>query len=424
MNASLSRIIVEPHRVNGDTLEVAARFESPGAPPQRLWWRLPASWSNAVTPWADPFAIAFLFPMMQAGGEALIEGRVSPSLLASLESYMTVSARWEPNLYKPLIIRAADEIEAPPPATPGDTIMPFSCGVDSSFTALRHHRQLLSRRNHRVAGAVVLNGFDIWLDQHNAPAMYAGVLLRSRTMLGSLNIPCIPMSNNFHELPTTWAHSFGTQLVSGLRLLARRFDAALIPNSEPYSEPLTAWGSTPLTDPFLSSRHFPVIDDGGEASRIDKIELIATWPEALQHLRVCYENQGSDANCCRCEKCIRSVLSFRIAGLPPAHFRARRHQPSDPPRPTHPPDQLRPLARSRPRRRRRGLDRESWVRAMRSAERLCRRRWFLNSIRRPFIPFRDSIRKIFRGSPQLRRQRAQAVSASAASPAQEASNLS
>ena len=412
MNSPQSRVYLEPHRIVGDTLEVAACFESGRSSGRvhRLWWRLPASWRDAVTPWADPFAIAFIFPMMEAGCDVLIEGRVSPSLLGNIETFMAIWQAWEPKLYKPVLIRATEEIEAPPPSAPGETIMPFSCGVDSAYTTLRHHRQLVGRRNRRIGAAVVMNGFDIWLDQPNAAAMYDGVLKRAQAMLGSLSIPCIPMSNNYHELPTVWGNGFGTHLVSGLRLLGARFDAALVPNSAPYAEPITPWGSTPMTDPLLSSRHFTVIDDGGESSRVGKIELIGSWPEALKNLRVCYANPGSHANCCLCEKCVRSILAFRLAGVPlPAAFASdvTNRQISR----VRLPRQLsldlwNELLRAAEHR---GLSREPWVRAMRTARRRYYRRCRLDSLKRPFIPLRNHIRTLFRGSPLSRSERAAAA---------------
>ncbi len=407
-----ARLFLEPQRIVGDMLEVAACFESGRTPGRvhRLWWRLPADWSDAVTSWADPFVIAFLFPMMEEGGDTLVEGCVSPSLLSNLEHYMAIWRAWEPKLYKPVFIHAANEIEAPPPAVTGQTIMPFSCGVDSSYTALRHHRQLVGRRNRRIGAAVVMNGFDIWFDQPNAAAMYDGVLKRAQAMLGSLSIPCIPMSNNYHDLPTIWGHGFGTHLVSGLCLLGAKFDAALIPNSAPYAEPITPWGSTPLTDPLLSSQHFSVIDDGGESSRIDKIALIGSWPEALQHLRVCFENPGNHGNCCRCEKCIRSILAFRLAGVPlPAAFdcdvTTRQIRQVRIPRQINF-DLWNELLRAADQR---GLGREPWVRAMHAAKRQFLKRRLLNALRRPFIPLRNRIRILFRGSPLSRRELAAAA---------------
>jgi hypothetical protein len=76
-----------------------------------------------------------------------------------------------------------------------------------------------------------------------------------------------------------------------------------------------AHGSTPLTDPLLGSDAFSVRHDGAAASRIEKVALVAEWPQALQNLRVCWEGPNKGRNCGRCEKCIRTILDFRVAGL-------------------------------------------------------------------------------------------------------------
>jgi hypothetical protein len=36
----------------------------------------------------------------------------------------------------------------------------------------------------------------------------------------------------------------------------------------------------------------------------------------MKHLRVCWEGEEKDSNCCVCEKCIRNILTFRAMGLP------------------------------------------------------------------------------------------------------------
>jgi hypothetical protein len=64
----------------------------------------------------------------------------------------------------------------------------------------------------------------------------------------------------------------------------------------------------------LSSEAFTVIHDGASDGRVDKINLVAEWPEALAHLRVCWEGHDPDRNCGRCEKCVRTILGFRANG--------------------------------------------------------------------------------------------------------------
>jgi hypothetical protein len=59
-----------------------------------------------------------------------------------------------------------------------------------------------------------------------------------------------------------------------------------------------------------------IVHDGAEATRPEKVAVIADWPEACRYLRVCWESGDPARNCCRCEKCTRTILNFRAAGRP------------------------------------------------------------------------------------------------------------
>ncbi len=388
------RVTLEPLQIEGASLTTAATLEHPDGRRERLWWRLPLEWRDAVTPWADPFVVGFLFPMMSWGRDVMVEGTVSPSLLANLEQYMAMWRAWRPECYQPVKIFAREETESPPPAEPGQTIMPFSCGVDSSFTLYRHCRGLVGRRTRRIAAAMVMHGFDIWLDQDNARSMYDGLLTGARAMVGSQGVPCLSVSSNFHDLPTVWGDSFATHLVSGLRLLAGRFGAALLANDVAYPRMGVVWGSHPICNLFLGSRHFQVIDDGGEASRCEKLPLLAEWPEAMRHLRVCYANPGSHANCCRCEKCIRTMLSFRAMGvnLPQAFAhdvdirRIRRTRFHNEFNVGHWAEFIRGAEQ-------RGFGSSDWVQAARTAIRHNQRRWWWRRCKRAVLPARGARRE-------------------------------
>jgi hypothetical protein len=394
------RLIPEDPTPSADTLELAARLEGPNTTPLRLWWRIPAEYQSSITLNADPFVVGLFFPMLQLGGTVTVEGVVSPSLLRNLEQFAAIWRVWRPGQYRPLQITAREEREASAPSHPDQVIASFSCGVDSAYTAFRHAKNLAGRRNRTIGAAMVMLGFDIQLQQKHTSTMYHGLLAGARATLGSLNIPCIPVSTNFRQLPQTWADSFATQLVSGLMLFSGRFGGALLPNNTPYDH-ILPWGSTPVSDPFLGTPQFPIIDDGGEFSRVDKVAAIAPWPEALQHIRVCQRNERDHTNCCQCEKCIRTILAFRIAGVPlPPAFphdvtlsqirRTKFHH-----------DMGRALwfelldgAKAR------GLEHAPWVKAIKSA--LAPKP--LQALKRPFIPLRNAIRLLFRGATKSRRQ--------------------
>jgi len=396
---------LEERRIEGGQLTVAACLEHPDRGRARLWWQLPAEWSDSITTWADPFVIGLVFPMMQWGHDVDVAGRVSPSLLENIERFMAVWHCWMPDKYRPVGIRASEEVEPGPPAGAAETVLPFSCGVDSCFSLLRHRRELMGRRNRRITAGVVMNGFDIRLDQANTAAIYSGLLRSAKLLLGSLDVACIPMTSNFHELPTAWKHSFCTHLVSGLSLLAGRFGSMMIPNNVNYGELRRVWGSHPVSDPLLASRSFHVTDDGADYNRPGKIGLLTQWPEAMRYLRVCFVNPDSHANCCRCEKCIRTILSFRAAGcgLPPAF----NHDVTD-----------RQIRRTRLLRdnhmnywldviraaERNSMGGASWVRSARAAVRRSRRRRMWDRLKRPLLPLRNAVRVLFRGSALGRRQ--------------------
>jgi len=125
----------------------------------------------------------------------------------------------------------------------------------------------------------------------------------------------------------------------------------------------------------------------------------------MQYLRVCYENPGSHLNCCRCDKCIRTILSFRVAGvpLPPAFAKDVSNRQVRRKR-LHGERSVRQWLEAARGAERRGLGGAGWVQAIHTAVRRNRRRWRLRRFTQPLIPLRNRIRKLFRGSPLSRRE--------------------
>jgi hypothetical protein len=400
-----ARLILDPPQVRADgRLRLGARLVETDGDEQSLWWALPATFADAVTPFADPWLVGLLFPIMQRDRPVHIEGCVSRSLLQNLEHLMAVWHAWTQGRYHTIQLTADHEAELPPVPEPGKTLVSFSCGVDSCFTTYRHMRGLAGRRSRTISAGVVQHGFDIWPDQAGAQEVYDGVLRDASTMLSSLDLACIPLATNFHDLRVPWGEAWGTQLVSGLSLLSARYDTALIANDMPYTMLDVPWAHHPLTTPMLGSAGFTVLDDGGEATRPEKIRTIANWQEATERLRVCFgvNVPGKHDNCCRCEKCIRTILAFRATGYPlPGAF---RHDVTD--------DQIRrvrlnPVTALRWRHLAAaaadaGLDTTSWARAIQTALRRHDWRENRNRLQRPFIPVRNLARRLLRGSPLSR----------------------
>ncbi|MGW6914488.1 hypothetical protein ACWGB8_11800 [Kitasatospora sp. NPDC054939] len=307
-------------RVTTDgTVELSVTVTSEdGASADRLWYRFPERFADRVTDTLDPFVIAALFASIRRGEDLHAAGPVSATLLDNLEEFQAAWAQWRPGRYAP--IRVTADREVPDREGPDDrsAIQTFSGGVDSAFTTVRHARRTAGRSALNLTGAVMVHGFDIPLADTEA---YDSLQRRSTPLLATVGVDLIPVATNFRELwhsdLADWEDAFGTGMVSVLTLFSGWYRHGLIASSEPYGSLLLPWGSNPMTDWMLSGGRLRVHHDAGGVDRSDKVAgLSVAWPEGADNLRVCWQGEHKDRNCGRCEKCIRTILNFRVAGRP------------------------------------------------------------------------------------------------------------
>lgn len=329
----MDRIVLNiwPDDINEEEGWITTGFviETAGKPSERIWYKLPLEHRSALTQSCDPYVIAVIFKAMKAKADIHVHGMVSPSLLDNLEEFQLIWHKWLPEMYTPVSIRADDERELP--ASPGSaSVMAFSGGLDSCFSAYQHRKGLAGRGILDLKAGLMLLGFDIPL---RSQAAYHRALGRSTALLSSLGMETIPMVINFKILDDDLDFTFATQLASCLSLLQGRFANGVIANSDPNNNLVQSWalpyGSNSISDPFLSSLAFPIIHDGASFTRFQKSRILASWPEAMQNMRVCLGRNPDqrDRNCCRCEKCLRNILTFRALGLGlPACF---EHDPTN-----------------------------------------------------------------------------------------------
>jgi hypothetical protein len=291
---------------------LSVAIETPGAGRKVLWYSIPERQEAMLARNADPFVAGLIYLIMESGHDVQVHGEVSPSLLRNLEEFQAAWVAWVPGLGC-AAIRADREAEAAPSGPREDAVVAFSGGVDSCFTAFRQVRAAGPRIPYRPTAGVMVHGFDIPLGQ---PEMFASAVARSRALLSSLGLELIPMATNYRELVKEWSHSFGAAVASCLMLFSGRFRAGLIGQGFTYSEfCILHEGSNPLTDQLLSTDSFKVVPDGTAFDRASKIFAMRDWDEFLRHLRVCWEGPDKDRNCCKCEKCVRNILTFRALGL-------------------------------------------------------------------------------------------------------------
>lgn len=312
---------------SGDHVVRSAILETNDGLWERLWYRVPSRWAASLTEQADPFAVACNAFAMRLGCDLHVHGVVSPSLLANLEEYQAVWECWKPQTYQRRTLIADEEREATP--APGNlTIACFSGGVDACCTAYSHVNRLNGRLNRDIrAGLHVVRAEHLPenLGGSSDATLTSEADNASRTaenaelLLADLGVPLIRVVTNWtilrKQLDVDWMETFASHFAACMTLFQKEYSVGMLASGDKYYF-VRPHGSTPLTDPMLSSQGFRIVNDGGNLSRIDKIRVVSKWPKAKELLRVCWAGSHEDRNCCRCEKCIRTILDFRVVGEP------------------------------------------------------------------------------------------------------------
>ncbi len=316
---SATHLWPEEHRQIDGSIRLSVRIEKPGGNSQILWWSFPEAFGSLLTRSCDPLLVGAIYLLMRDGHDVKVHGQVSPSLLRGLEDYQAAWAYWIPGLTQVDIVADEEEEEISERAPRESAVSVFSGGVDSSFTAFRHSRRQCVRFPQPLEAGLMIRGLDIPVDQVGT---FNSAADRAERLLVSLGLDLIRMATNYVELASLdgWASSYGAFLASCMMLLLKRFSTGLIAQGPAYAHLRHLnQGSNPLTDALLSTSAFKVVPDGAAYQRIDKVKAMSGWEELRNDLRVCWQGPRKDRNCCVCEKCVRTILTFRVLdlGLPP-----------------------------------------------------------------------------------------------------------
>ncbi|MEL6158431.1 MAG: hypothetical protein AAFQ40_01980 [Cyanobacteria bacterium J06623_5] len=307
----------------GDTLMLAVTLEHQKEI-RKLVYEVPIEQKIAVTDSCDPYVVATILLAMSLSADIVVHGRLSPSLLDNLNEFQSAWHCWQRDLTPVKII--ANQLSEASAAVNNQAIVAFSGGVDSCFSLYRHHASQAITDQQQVSGALMVHGFDI---PYNQKEIFQKAAVGARSIVESLpGVRFISVATNFRWVvpygwPGTalkWEIVYGTALAAALMLFQAQYRIGLMGSSLPYNDLILPWGSNPITDPMLSNRSFQLIHDGAGFNRLEKVAAIAHWSAALNHLRVCWQGENLAKNCGKCEKCIRTILNFKVNGIdcPPA----------------------------------------------------------------------------------------------------------
>lgn len=253
---------------------------------------------------SDSLAALTLLPAMKAGAPLELPEPVSPRLLSAMPRIQDVYHAWERDRFERVEVVAQTRTEHPAPASGVGCL--FSGGLDSFYTLLKHREE--------VTHLIFADGYDI--PQQDTARRERAVSV-ARKVADELGKSLIEVHTDLllfaRDAGLRWELYHGAALAAVALLFQDRLGRVLIPASFSYAD-LFPWGSHPILDPLYSTEQTTIEHSGCEATRVEKAGYVSAYPVAMRNLRVCTARH-TDYNCGRCEKCVRTMLNLRAAGV-------------------------------------------------------------------------------------------------------------
>ncbi|HML94127.1 MAG TPA: hypothetical protein PKC29_01725 [Thermodesulfobacteriota bacterium] len=298
-------------------LTVSAGIEfDPTVPgmPERLWFEFPEDCGDLVTDRADAFLSTMLLVAMRRGEKVIeVRGKVSPRFLIGINEYQTAFCIWPVWRFEPVRIECESLVPAGAENGPDIVMSAFSGGLDSFFTLKSFLPGNGLPESVQISHLLFVHGFDIKLEDTES-----FTLLRDAysTMCGRLGIKLITCRTNCRQfgMERNWGLFHGSALIGAAHAAGRRAAMFHVPSSHSFTS-LMPWGSDPGIDYLLSTEATQVLHHGSGYTRTEKTEAIAHWEEIRDKLRVCAFGDGTRINCCKCEKCLRTMMTLDMIGV-------------------------------------------------------------------------------------------------------------
>jgi polysaccharide pyruvyl transferase WcaK-like protein len=270
--------------------------------------------SLPVVPGADVALALTLVMAMTRGGRLEVGAPVDETLIRRIPEIQAVlrsfnmTGDWTPAGPIKHRIEVVCPTSSPPPRRDDRGIAAFfSCGVDSFSTVVR---------NPEITHLIYVAGLDAPVgeefEQHHAQVRGAVEAIGER--LGKSVITVETNARELYEGLLEGPAFFGGVLAAAARLVAPEIARVYIASSQSYEWQLEN-SSHPMLDHLWGSGGVEVIHEGAELTRPEKLEGIAADTLARSALRVCWAGTGSAYNCCRCEKCLRTMVALEALGV-------------------------------------------------------------------------------------------------------------
>ena len=307
----------------GGDICVSARVETTSCPvalPDTLWFSFPRRYCDHVTGDVNGFAAALLPLAMILGEDLHMEGVLSPRLLRGMEEYVRIQCAWNPSPFLPVSLEPEDLQPATANSTGGGVGSSFSGGVDSAYTLWRHLPENEQNPSYRISHCLMINGFDCDSDLDNSGNFFR-IEQAMQPMMDRLGIQLVVCRTNFKAFTDLkiLKQSFAAMVTAPALVLGGLFSAFYVPSSYRFDD-FFRDGSHLMLDHLIATETMETIHESSHLKRTDKTKAISGWSETYSTLRVCFNATGYDEetnsiqNCCRCEKCIRTIKTLELYG--------------------------------------------------------------------------------------------------------------
>ncbi|WP_148573327.1 hypothetical protein [Nocardioides caldifontis] len=301
-----------------DDRQIVVAVEGPGESGGLLDYTSPDPVWDAPPPNLDFVAIALVQYAASEGCDLHVEGPVSSELLDRLHEFQLIWAKWRPDKFGNTTVTAAEEVGPPELPQRAGAVMGFSGGVDAGFALAAHKTGTMGRLNRDIDLGVLVVGWDLAHDDHEA---IARARAKAERALAAYDVELAVVSTNWQqEFCNAWLMAFNSGLSAILHTFSGQYSSIVHANDRSYDQELLVppFGSQMAINHLLGTPWFPVVTTGGTHARIERLEFLRDHPALLGELRVCYQADAGGGNCGHCQKCVLTQLEWRAVGLPTA----------------------------------------------------------------------------------------------------------
>lgn len=289
-------------------------WEDCDRPSQEIYYETTHEFADDLTCDPHAFLIACILPALQLGERRItISEPIAPELRNNLLEALAWFRRWT-LVQSTIQIEVKDEPRYPQ-AIPSRTGSFLSGGIDS-LAILRANRRDFPLTHPRAIGdCLFVHGFDMGgLQDGDAEIDSFTLALNALSSIAKdAQVNLIPVYTNVRHLCDDlhfWIYQFhGAALSSVAHAFSRRLTSVCIASAYKIQN-LRNKTTHPLIEPNYSSANLRISVGGLLYSRLERVQMIADWPIALENLRVCTLNPPGELNCGECEKCIRTMLQL------------------------------------------------------------------------------------------------------------------